>query len=65
MNFNNNKLFLIAEVGGNHNGNYELAKKAIEDIEQIITSSDELILINGGSKNINHPLINKNIKDVR
>ena len=41
----------------------ELAKKAIEDIEQIITSSDELILINGGSKNINHPLINKNIKE--
>ena len=41
----------------------ELAKKAIEDIEQIITSSDELILINGGSNNINHPLINKNIKE--
>ena len=41
----------------------ELAKKAIEDMEQIITSSDELILINGGSNNINHPLINKKIKE--
>jgi len=41
----------------------ELAKKTIEDIEQIITSSDELILINGGSNNINHPLINKTIQE--
>ena len=41
----------------------ELAKKTIENIGQIITSNDELILINGGSDNIDHPLINKNIKE--
>ena len=41
----------------------ELAKNAIENIKDIITENDELILVDGGSRSIDHPLINKRIQE--
>ena len=39
----------------------DLALQAIDKIKNIITEKDELILVNGGKDDINHPLITKTI----
>ena len=41
----------------------QLAKKAIEGIKNIISENDELIVVNGGTTSIDHPLINKTIQE--
>ncbi len=41
----------------------DLALQAIDKIKNIITEKDELILVNGGKDDINHPLITKTIKE--
>ena len=41
----------------------KLVEQAINNIKNIITNEDELILVNGGESDITHPLISKTIKE--
>ena len=35
LNFNNKKIYIIAEIGVNHNGNISIAKKLIKEAKNL------------------------------